>query len=383
MHAGRPERRPGAPVSTPVVLSSTFVAAPATDDGLAPDEPVNYARDGVATWEALESALGALEGGRAVAFGSGMAAVSAALEVALDEVGHPPGGPATVVTGRHGYAGTHALFDHLAGAGRLAVERVAVEDPAVLRATLARGAAVLWLESPVNPTMEVVDLAVAAELAGAAGALTVVDNTYATPLGQQPLDLGADLVVHSVTKLISGHSDVLLGAVVSRDGARGSAVHAHRTRTGAVPGPFEAFLALRGLRTLAVRLERAQRSALTLAQRLTDHPTVRRVRYPGLPTDPGHAVASRQLAGFGSVLAVDLATAATAEAVAGHTSLWLHATSLGGVESLLERRRRHPGEQASVPEGLLRLSVGIEDVDDLWDDLAAALSVADRLGAAE
>ena len=245
------------------------------------------------------------------------------------------------------------------------------------------GAAMLWLESPTNPMLEVADLATLCAAAREAGTLTVVDNTFATPLVQRPLDLGADVVVHSVTKSLSGHSDVLLGAVVTRadePGRRlGAQLRAHRHLTGSIAGPSEVWLALRGLRTLALRMERAQRSAAELARRLQDHPAVARVRHPSLPDDPGHERAARQMTGFGAVLAIEVCGGASAaEAVAAATRVWVHTTSLGGVESTLERRRRHAAEAPTVPESLLRLSVGIEDVEDLWADLAAGLARAQR-----
>jgi cystathionine gamma-synthase len=203
----------------------------------------------------------------------------------------------------------------------------------------------------------------------------VVDNTFATPMLQRPLESGADIILHSATKLISGHSDVLLGVLVTRpdDPRHFDALDAVRGSFGASPGPMEVYLALRGLRTLPLRLAQAQASAQTLAERLLAHPRVARVRYPGLPADRGHDVARRTMSGFGSLISIDLADAKTAEAFVDNCSLWGFATSLGGVESTLERRRRWPGELSSVPEGLVRLSVGIEHVEDLWADLAQAL----------
>jgi cystathionine gamma-synthase len=205
--------------------------------------------------------------------------------------------------------------------------------------------------------------------------LFVVDNTFATPMLQRPLESGADIVLHSATKLISGHSDVLLGALVtsSDQPERFDALDAVRRSFGAAPGPMEAYLALRGLRTLPLRLARAQASAQILAERLATHPSVLRVRFPGLPDDHCHEVARRTMSGFGSLISIDLADARTADAFVDACALWGFATSLGGVESTLERRRRWGGELLSVPEGLVRLSVGIEHVEDLWADLAQAL----------
>jgi cystathionine gamma-synthase len=222
----------------------------------------------------------------------------------------------------------------------------------------------------------VADVAAACQAAHAAGAIVAVDNTFNTPMGLRPLALGADVVVHSVTKQISGHSDVLLGVTVTSDAALHERLGAHRRLHGAVAGPFETYLALRGLRTLPLRVQRASASAAELASRLQEHRAVTRVRYPGLPDDPGHWIAAAQWDGFGSMVSVQVTGgAAGADRVCDAVRLWVHTTSLGGVESTLERRRRWPAESAEVPESLLRLSVGIEDVEDLWRDLAAALDL--------
>ncbi|MEI2765820.1 MAG: PLP-dependent transferase [Dermatophilaceae bacterium] len=347
--AGRPPRRPGAPVNVPVELASTYAAPPGS---------VAYGRYDNATWAALQEALGVLEGGRALVFASGMAAISATLSL-------PPDGP--IVAPRAAYNTTSALLHEMAEAGR-EVRWVDVTDTPAVTEALA-GAAALWLESPTNPLMEVADLPAVLAAARAAGALAMCDNTFATPLVARPLDLGADVVVHSATKYLCGHSDVLLGVAVTRADRAGQALHerllTRRSRHGGIAGPIEAWLALRGLRTLAVRLERASASAATLAARLADRPGVTRVRYPG----------------FGAMLAIDVAgTAADADRVAAACRVWLDATSLGGVESLVERRRRYPGESELVPETLLRLSVGIEDVEDLWADLDQALATLGRPG---
>jgi len=358
--AGRPRPVPGAAMNEPVWLTSTYVA----------DGEVDYARTDNPTWQAFESALGALEGGDALVLSSGMAAITAAVSLVDDGT--------RVIAPTHAYSGTLALLEQAADRGRLQLDVVDVADTAGVLAALP-GAALLWLESPTNPMLEVADLPAVCEAARAAGVLTVVDNTFATPLVQRPLDLGADVVVHSVTKYLSGHSDVLLGAVITRadDAGRelGGRLRAHRRLTGSIAGPAEVWLALRGLRTLALRMERAQATAAELARRLAGHPAVERVRHPSLPADPGHERAARQMHGFGAVLTIEVrGGAAAAEAVACATRLWVHTTSLGGVESTLERRRRHAAEPTSVPESLLRLSVGIEDVEDLWADLDRALT---------
>lgn len=354
--AGRPPREPGEPVNAPAVLSSTFVAG----------APLAYARAGNPTWSALEDVLGALEGPgcTALSFASGMAAIAAALELA------PTG--STVVVPRVAYNGTRSLLARWADAGRVHLREVPARTEDLAEA--ARGAALVWVETPSNPTLDVIDIATVCRAAARSGALVVVDSTFATPLGQRPLDLGADVVVHSATKYLSGHSDVLLGVTVVRDPALAEVLQRARTLGGAIPGPMEAWLALRGLRTFPLRWQRSCESALELAIRCTGHPAVARVRHLGLPDDPGHAAAAAQMSSFGAIIALELhAGPDAAESVAAGTDLWLHATSLGGVESTLERRRRWPEESPDVPEGLLRLSVGIEDVEDLWSDLVGQL----------
>lgn len=360
--AGRPARDPGAPVNPAVVLSSTYVSAGVPRPG----DPM-YSRYDAPTWHPFEEALGALEASPlpALVFGSGMAAVAATLALV------PRGG--RLVLPRHAYQVTLVLTADLAERSGLQVRTVDIADTdATLAAT--RGAAMLWVESPTNPMLEVADLPALVAGAHAAGALVAVDNTFATPLGQQPLVHGADVVVHSVTKYLAGHSDVVLGAAVTGDPDLRARLAAYRTTHGAIAGPWEVWLALRGLRTLALRVERSQRSAGVLAARLAEHPAVAEVRYPGLPTDPGHERASRLLGGFGSIIGLrPQGGQAAADAVVDAVRLWVPATSLGGVESMLERRRRFATEAPTVPEDLLRLSVGIEDVEDLWRDLAGAL----------
>ncbi|HWL99522.1 MAG TPA: aminotransferase class I/II-fold pyridoxal phosphate-dependent enzyme [Nocardioidaceae bacterium] len=337
--AGRPAHEPDSPLNPPLVLASTYVAGGETE----------YGRYGNPTWQAFEEALGRLEGGRALAFSSGLAAAN----TVLDLVAHGE----TVVAPRHCYLGTLAQLADMEQRGRVAVRLVDVTDTeGVIRA--CEDAALLWLESPTNPAMEVADIEAIAHGAHEAGVTVVVDNTFATPLLQRPLDLGADVVVHSVSKFLAGHSDVVLGALVTRQDSAYDAFDTRRRGFGAIPGPFETWLALRGMRTLALRVERGQANAQDLVARLRTHPAVEEVRYPG----------------FGAMVAVVVrGGAAAADTLTRSTSLWVHATSLGGVESSLERRRRWSGEPESIPEGLVRLSVGIEDVEDLWDDLSAAL----------
>jgi cystathionine gamma-synthase len=342
--AGRQPRVPGAGLNAPLEFSSTYVA----------DGPVNYARGGNPTWTAFEEVLGALEGGSALVFSSGMAAIAAALSLAS--------GGSVIVAPTHAYSGTGLILNSLERARRVIVRRVDISDTAAVIAAL-EGANLLWAESPTNPMLEVADLPRIFEAARAVGAIALCDNTFATPLFQRPLSMGADVVVHSVTKYLAGHSDVVLGATVTAHTDRGrkiqSALAQHRLIHGAIAGPMETWLALRGMRTMHLRVERSSANAADLAARLQGHPGVDRVRYPG----------------FGSIIAIEVHGGARgAETVATKVRLWTHATSLGGVESLIERRRRHSAEPSTVPDNLLRLSVGVEDVEDLWRDLAAALT---------
>jgi cystathionine gamma-synthase len=337
--SGRPAHQPDNPLNEPLTMASTYVAG----------GDLEYGRYGNPTWAAFETALGDLEGGRCLAFASGLAAVSTILDLV--------GQGAKVVAPRHAYLGSIGQIADLEARGRITAELVDVTDTeAVVKA--CADAALVWLESPTNPALEVAEIAPIVAAAHEAGAYVVVDNTFATPLLQQPLSLDADLVVHSATKFIAGHSDVLLGAVVTKDDQLHDVLKKRRDMIGATPGTFETWLALRGLRTLHVRLERAQANAAELVRRLQDHPAVGEVRYPG----------------FGAIISIVLAEGAmAADLLTRKTTLWVHATSLGGVESTFERRRRWKTEPATIPDGLVRMSVGIEDVDDLWDDLASAL----------
>jgi cystathionine gamma-synthase len=339
--AGRPPRQPDGPTNPPLVLASTYHAG----------GDVGYGRYGNPTWEMFESAVGALEGGVATSFASGLAAVAAALDLV------PLGG--VVVTGPDAYFGSLKVLRRMEQQGLLTVRQVDLTDPAAT-AEAVHGCDLVWAETPTNPMLKVVDLAALAARSAAAGALLVVDSTFATPILQRPLETGADVVVHSATKYLSGHSDVLLGVAVANDVDLASRLVESRSTMGAIPGPFEAWLALRGLRTLHLRMERAQANAVELAGRLAAHPGVTRVHYPGL----------------GAMLSVELDRSPDqVDAVVAATQLWVHATSLGGVESSLERRRKWAGESTEVPETLVRLSVGVEDVEDLWRDLDAALGL--------
>lgn len=340
--AGRPERTPDAPLNTPIVAASSFIAG----------GPIGYAREQSPTSQAFEEVVGALEGGTAVAFASGMAAANAALDLV------PMGG--VVVAPLNAYSAIAARLRELDAIGRISLRRVPIDDAeAVSRA--CQGAFLLWLESPTNPLLEVADLAACCASAKRHGALVLVDNTFATPILQQPIAAGADLVLHSATKALSGHSDVIIGVLVVADQAMHTQVRSRRVLLGGNPSAFDCFLALRGVRTLALRVERGQENAQLLSARLREHPAVSRVRYPG----------------WGSMASIEVVgDADTADRVCDRTRIWANATSLGGVESLLERRRRWPLESTEVPQTLIRLSFGIEAADDLWRDLSQALSAA-------
>ena len=318
------------------------------------------------TVTALQDVIGALEGGITLAFSSGIAAVAAVVE------GLPVGTVAVVPN--ESYSGTYALFAEQARLGRMEIRRVDIGDTAAVAAAVD-GAGLLWLETVTNPLMSIPDLPAVSAAAHAAGALVGIDATFSTPLVVRPLDLGADIVMHSATKYLSGHSDVLLGALVVRDPALASQLHDRRTATGAVPGALESYLTTRGIRTLALRMERAQANAAELARRLDDHPAVSRVRYPGLASHPGHAIAARDHRGFGAVVCFELTGGvAAATSLCTSVSLISHATSLGGVESLIERRAMHAIDASfGTPADLVRLSVGIEHVEDLWTDLEQGL----------
>ena len=379
--AARPERVEGASVNPPIELSSTFIGS-----GELENAPYAYGRFDTPAWTPFEAALAELEHAAlpGLVFGSGLAAIASTLSLV------PRGG--TLFMPRHSYQGSLQSAGEIAERCGFDIVTVDIADTdAVIEALATNSAsdansaldanrgpasAMLWIESPTNPMLEVADMPALITAARERGILTAVDNTFATPLLQTPLDLGADIVIHSVTKYLAGHSDVVLGAVLTSNAELHRRLHADRSLRGAIAGPFEVWLALRGLRTLSVRMERAQSNAAQIAQRLNSHPHVVETRYPGLPDDPGHDRAAGQMSGFGAIVVFCVDTARQATAIAEAVRLWTPATSLGGVESLIERRRRHPSEPASVPEGLLRLSVGIEHVEDLWNDLDAAIRAA-------
>ncbi|MEU0538466.1 PLP-dependent transferase [Nocardia sp. NPDC005978] len=369
--AGRPDREQGGHVNASIPMNSTYVSR-----GVITSGELSYARGDNDAWHPFEEALAALEcgggePGAGIVFSSGMAAIAAVFSLV------PDGG--TLVLPRHAYQAGMVLARQMSERHGVTLRYVDIADTDAILAALD-GADLLLVESPTNPMLEVADLPAVLGAARDAGVRSVVDNTFATPLGQRPLEYGADIVLHSVTKYLAGHSDVVLGALVTRDAELAATLREHRTLHGAIAGPFEVWLALRGLRTLALRFDRAQANAAELARRLVDHPEVAEVRHPSLPGDPGHARAKAQMNGFGAIIGVRPKARAgsgdqvrRADAVVDAVRLWLPATSLGGVDSTLERRRRWGTEATTVPEDLLRLSVGIEDVEDLWADLDLAL----------
>ena len=338
--AGRPEAAPDASLNPPLIFSSTYHAG----------GPVGYGRYGNESWSALEAAISELEGGQTLSFSSGMAAISAVFSIL------PIGAP--VVASNQGYSGTMGLLNQHHASGRLEVRFVDITNTDEVIGAM-KGAALVWLESPTNPCLDLADLP---QLIAAAKKLTVgvgVDNTFATPLVQQPLSMGADIVMHSVTKFLAGHSDVVLGSLSTSDSALFKRLDEARRFNGSIPGPFEAWLALRGIRTFPIRFRAAEKNAQQLLTRLQAHPKITKVRYPG----------------FGAVISFEVdGNAEQAEKVCESSRLITHATSLGGIESLWERRRRWALESPSVPEQLIRLSVGCEHVDDIWQDIEQALT---------
>ena len=338
----------------------------------------DYGRGTNPTRDSLQAQLASLEGGpgqeaHAFTFGSGLAAENALIHAIAAPGSH-------IVMGNDVYGGTYRLIDRVLGPWGIGHTVVDMGDvSAVEQALTAAGSTILWLETPSNPMMKVSDISALAEVAHAAGALLVVDNTFATPYLQLPLTLGADVVVHSTTKYIGGHSDVVGGAVVVKDAALAEKVQFQQFAAGAVNGPMDAYLTTRGLKTLGVRMDRHTSNAQQIAEWLVDRPGVERVLYPGLPDHPGHELAARQMTGFGGMVSVQFTGgAAAARKVAETTRLFILAESLGGIESLMNypAEMTHAsvaGTELAVPDNLVRLSVGIEDVQDLIEDLDQAL----------
>jgi cystathionine gamma-synthase len=349
--AGRPEKKPDGALNPAIALNSTF-----HEGG-----PIGYGRYGNEAWSALEEAISVLEGGKTLIFSSGMAAISSVFSLL------PQG--AIIVAAENGYQGTTTMLKKMHEAKKLEVRFVNLPNTDEVLKALP-GAQMLYLESPTNPAIEVVDLPVVIAAGKKAGSIVVVDSTLATPMVQNPLALGADIALHSVTKYLSGHSDILLGCVVTNDESIFERVEQARRYGGAIPGPFEAWIALRGLRTFALRMQRSQENAMELAKRLEKDPRVLKVRYPGLASDPYHERAKSFMKGFGAMISFEVkADIAQIDKMCNSSTLITNATSLGGVESIWERRRRWATESHTIPENLIRFSVGIENVEDLWSDI--------------
>jgi len=370
IHAGQePDPTTGATI-TPIYQTSTY-----TQPALGKHKGYEYSRTGNPTRTALETCLAALEGSTfGLAFASGMAAISAVLS--LLEAGDQ------VVACDDLYGGTYRIFEHVLRRARLDFRYVRAVDIPAYEQAIQENTHMIWIESPTNPLLDLVDIAEVAAIAHRHGLLLVVDNTFASPYLQQPLALGADIVVHSTTKYINGHSDVIGGAVICARQDLHERIQFYQNATGGVPSPFDAWLTLRGVKTLAVRMRQHEENAMAVAQFLREHPGVRAVFYPGLESHPGHALARRQMRGFGGMVSFDLrGTRADTAAFLSRLRLFALAESLGGVESLA----CHPAtmthasipaeerERRGVTETLIRLSVGIEDVEDLIDDLDQAL----------
>jgi cystathionine gamma-synthase len=370
IHAGQDPDPATGSVNVPIHATSTFA-----QDGVGGLRGgYEYARTGNPTRAALETCLAALEGGRrGLAFGSGMAATDAVLRATLRPGDH-------LVIPNDAYGGTFRLVDKILKPWGVEHTPVAISDPAAVRDAIQPGRTKLvWCETPTNPLLGIADVAALAEIAHAADARLVVDNTFASPYLQTPLKLGADVVVHSTTKYLGGHSDVIGGAVITSDEELAAQLAFLQNGVGAVPGPFDAFLTLRGVKTLAVRMDRHCDNAERIVEALLGHPEIAHVYYPGLPDHPGHDVAAKQMRRFGGMVSFRLRRGEQAALdVCAKAALFTLAESLGGVESLLEHpgRMTHAsvaGSALEVPADLVRLSVGIEDVDDLIADLLNSL----------
>ncbi|HET9891477.1 MAG TPA: cystathionine gamma-synthase [Mycobacterium sp.] len=369
IHAGyRPDPATGA-VNAPIYASSTFA-----QDGVgALRGGFEYARTGNPTRTALEAGLAAVEeGAYGRAFGSGMAATDCALRAVLRPGDH-------VVIPNDAYGGTFRLIDKVFTQWNVEYTPVALHELDAVAAAITPRTRLIWAETPTNPLLSIADIAALAALGKQSSAKVLVDNTFASPALQQPLTLGADIVLHSTTKYIGGHSDVVGGALVTNDKELDDAFAFLQNGAGAVPGPFDAYLTMRGLKTLVLRMQRHSENASAVAQFLAGHPAVSAVLYPGLPSHPGHEIAARQMRGFGGMVSVRMRGGReAARDLCAKTRVFILAESLGGVESLIE----HPsamthastaGSQLEVPEDLVRLSVGIEDIADLLADLEQAL----------
>ena len=366
IHAGQDPDAPYGAVNVPIYQTSTYA-----QPSVGKPKVFDYARGGNPTREAFQQALAALERGeRCFAFGSGMGA-EATLLLTLRPGDH-------VLLSDDVYGGTYRLLSKVLEPWGLSFSTTDLNDLDSVRGALRPQTRIVWFETPSNPLLKIVDIEAVATAAHEAGARVVVDNTFATPALQRPLELGADAVMHSITKYISGHSDLIGGAIVTSDPEWIERLGFLLNAVGAVPGPMDSYLGLRGLKTLALRMQKHSENASMVADWLSSHPKVRHVYFPGLPTHPGHAVASHQMAAFGGMVAFEVETADEAIAVAERTELFFLAESLGGVESLIEvpgpmTHASVAGSALEVAPELVRLSVGIEHVDDLIADLSQAL----------
>lgn len=374
IHAGQEPDPTTGSIIPPIYQASTHV-----QDGIGGfRDGYEYNRAGNPTRSSLETQLAALEGGaNALSFASGLAAEDALLRGILKPGDH-------VVLGNDVYGGTYRLFARVLAPWGIEFSTVELSDVDAVRAAIRPETKIVWIETPSNPLLKIVDIALVSEIAHAAGAIAVVDNTFASPALQQPLSLGADLVVHSTTKYLGGHSDVLGGAVVFGDDRFHEQIKFQQFAVGAVSAPFDAWLTTRGIKTLAVRVRQHSANAQAIAEWAAARPEFATVYYPGLASHPGHEIAARQMSGFGGMLSLGLsAGAAAAKAFAESTELFQLAESLGGVESLIGyppdmTHASVRGTELAVPENVVRLSVGIEDVDDLIADLERGLSTVSR-----
>ena len=370
IHAGQaPDPATGA-VMTPIYQTSTYV-----QDGVGAHKGYEYARTGNPTRTALESCLAALEGAQhGLCFSSGMAAIDTLLRLVK------PG--QHVLAGDDVYGGTYRLFRRVLSDYGLQFDFVDMADLEVVRSRLKPDTRLVWVETPTNPLLKIIDLAALAEIAQRASAQVAVDNTFASPYLQQPLKFGADFVVHSTTKYLGGHSDVVGGAILTNDTAAYEQLKFLQNAIGAVPGPMDCFLTLSGVKTLPLRMERHSANAMRVAEFLYDHPAVKQVMYPGLSDHPNHAVAQRQMRAYGGMISfLPVGNAETARHIAERTEIFALAESLGGVESLIElpapmTHASVTGSPLEVDPTLIRLSVGVENVEDLIADLQQALTVA-------
>jgi cystathionine gamma-synthase len=366
VHAGQDPEPVYGSVNVPIYQTSTYA-----QERVGEPKVWDYARGGNPTRAAFEAALAALEGGeRCLAFASGMAAETTLL-LTLRPGDH-------VLLADDVYGGTYRLLSRVLAPWGLAFETCDLTDPSAVRGAIRDETRFVWIETPSNPLLKIVDIEAVSEIAHGRGAKVVVDNTFATPAAQRPLALGADVAVHSVTKYLGGHSDLIGGALVTSDPDLVEPLTFLVNAVGAVPGPMDCYLALRGLKTLAMRMDRHAASASAIAAFLQNHPKVNQVYYPGLPGHPGHDVAARQMANFGGIVSFTLGSAEEAAGVAQRTELFFLAESLGGVESLIEvpgpmTHASVAGSPLEIAPELIRLSVGIEHVDDLIADLDRAL----------